>query len=181
MLIYDPRFSVPQKTQVENAVELIKGKLQGVVNFPKNLHRGLDEILNGQATSPTMAMAPYAVIAYDPRTNGPWGYTGGASVWLTDRAFTAGDGRLAAVLLHELVHVLCGNELDSEVSEFHLFPRRATLPDPGDLTSFRQANWRGRWFRAIKRNHKAVVKHDWGEIVLPIPPDVVDQLDLPTQ
>lgn len=179
MLIYDSGFSSSQRGQLGVAVGLINQALGSTTNFPNHLQQDLKE-LAGQPPSPTMAIAPYAVIAYDPRTNGPWGYAGGAIVWLTDRAFTAGDPRLAAVLLHELVHVLCGKELDSEVSEYHLFPGSHTL-DLYDLTSFRQANWRGRWFRMIKRNHKAIAKHDWGEIELPIPSNVVDPSDIPTK
>ncbi len=180
MLIYDTQFSNSQRAQLGVAVELIKKALGSTRNFPKNLQRDLEDMLNGQGTNPTMAMPPYAVIAYDPRPNGPWAYTGSACVWLTDRTFTAGDRRLAAVLLHELVHVLCGRELDSEVSEHHLFPESATL-NQQDLTSFRQGNWRGRWFRVFKRNHKAIAKHDWGEIELPIPAPQVDVSGLPTQ
>ena len=184
MLIYESGFSEAQLGQLGVAVRLINDALRSTNNFPKNLQRDLEGLLAGQDPSPTMAIAPYAVIAYDPRTDGPWGYTGGACVWLTGRVFDPEGDRLPAVLLHELVHVLCGNELDSEVSESYLFSKKgATLPDPGDLTSFRQANWRGRWFRLIRRSSdgKVVARHDWGDIEFQIPRSLIDLSDVPTE
>jgi hypothetical protein len=61
--------------------------------------------------------------------------------------------RIACVLVHELVHVIGGTELDAEALERLAFPAEATEPSPSDYAKFRKLPiWpgtkvrRGRWF-----------------------------------
>ncbi|MBI4537630.1 MAG: hypothetical protein HY712_06705 [candidate division NC10 bacterium] len=159
MLTYDPAIPSAQKAELENAVREMGTRLPAKSgNIPSDLFRRLDGMVAATA-DPGFAAAcpPHAWLSYDPWIGrgtpvdeGPYAYTGAACIWICERTFreqrVMGTRRVAAVLLHELVHVLCGSELDAEAFEWLLFELDgATAPDGGDWESFRLYNMRGRW------------------------------------
>ncbi len=70
--------------------------------------------------------------------NNSWnGYQSGNKLVICQSTFDAGQSRVNAVLLHELVHSCGGTELDSEAVEFAcLNGAGATLPSSGDWVKF---------------------------------------------
>jgi len=166
MLIFDRGFPTGHQRNVRDAVEAIRKNPTGD-KLPKDLRAGLDTVLDGIGTFPSPIVARSVTIAYDERDNGPFAYTGGSCIWLCKRAFDAGQDRLNAILFHELVHVMCGWELDAEVLENLLFHGRgATRPDHGDIETFARGNWVGRWVRVVKEGNDAVViKGPQGETI----------------
>ncbi len=62
---------------------------------------------------------------------------GGNSITICPSALSADQGRLNAVVFHELIHSCRGQELDSEALEAHYFSDAdATAPTSGDFTDF---------------------------------------------
>ncbi len=176
MLIFDRGFPRHYQPNVQQAVEAILHRLEappGGVALPQALKGGLETILDGTAPFPhAISSRAVMVTLGDAGLPGPFAYTAGSCIWLCQRTFDAGQARLNAVLLHELVHVVCGWELDGEVFENLLFPYRdeasegATLPDAGDKEAFARRNWKGRWVRVVRRGGEVVVEHLSGEEIL---------------
>jgi len=74
------------------------------------------------------------------------GYQSGNKLVLCNSALNAGQNRVNAVLLHELVHACGGKELDSEALEFTVFEGAgATLPSGDDDAKFfsETSDWDG--------------------------------------
>jgi hypothetical protein len=167
MLIFDRGFPTGYQRKVRDAVEAIRKNPNGV-KLPRDLRAGLDTVLDGIETYPSPIVTRSAVIAYDEREDGPFAYTGGSCIWLCRRALDAGQDRLNATLFHELVHVMCGWELDAEVFEDLLFyGKGATHPDQGDIDAFARRNWVGRWVRVVKEGNGEVVVKDSGGGTIP--------------
>lgn len=164
MLIFDPAFPIGYQGNVQKAVQAIQGKINDP-QLPLDLRAGLNAVVSGSSCQ----VFPYdtivsrcAMIAYDDGTTGPFAYTGGACIWLCKKVFDTGQARVNAVLFHELVHVLCGWELDAEVFENLLFiGQGATIPEKGDVDAFAQTNWKGRWVRVDKNVMPPVVRDLW--------------------
>ncbi len=184
MLIFDQGFPQQYQQNVQRAVEAILHKLDnppGGVKFPQDLKGGLETVLDGTKPFPHTISSRGVMLAFDDKgSTGPFAYTGGSCIWLCQRTFDAGQARLNAVLLHELVHVMCGWELDGEVFENLLFPYRdktgegATLPDAGDKEAFARKNWKGRWVRVVRRRREVVVEYLWGEEILSLGSGLAD-------
>jgi hypothetical protein len=176
MLIFDRGFPLGYQQHVQQAVEAILDKLDsppGGVKLPPDLRGGLQTVLDGTKPFPHTISSRGVMLAFDDMgSTGPFAYTGGSCIWLCQRTFEAGQARLNAVLLHELVHVMCGWELDGEVFENLLFPYKsateegATLPDVGDKKAFARRNWKGRWVRVVRRDGEVIVENLWGEAIL---------------
>ena len=181
MLIYAPGIPPSRLPALRNATAATRGKLNNP-KLPRELKDTLTFLVDeeeAQSPTPVPTRSFGVVIAYDPWQGdvgaGPYAYTTGPCVWICERSFAAGQARLEAVLCHELVHVACGWELDSEAVERALFPGVATGPDPGDWESFRLRNWMGRWVYLRKQGSHAVVmkREDQTEVCrFPIPPDI---------
>ena len=151
--------------------------------FPPDLLFQLVSLIEGPpshgatslATASTLRL-PCAEIAYggdpnsgrgDTKQPGPWACTQGTSVWLFTRWADSNVSieRRAAVLAHELVHVLCGNELDSEITENVMFPKGSTIT-PDDIYSIRSQHWRGRWFRVVKPTPSSIdIRYGWNSSI----------------
>jgi hypothetical protein len=182
MLIYDPGVPESKLDALTKAVAAIRNRLSDP-KLPSDLRCSLTLLIDEeevQALRPVPTRSHGVVIAYDAGEGnigaGPYAYTTGPCVWICERSFAAGQARLEAVLCHELVHVACGWELDSEAFERALFPGAATDPDTGDWESFRQQNWMGRWVYMRKQGNEAAVKtHETHTEVcrFNIPPNVV--------
>ncbi len=180
MLIFDPGFPVGDKDAVLAAAEKIRNKLSASnpQNLPSDLSGKLPQVLEGSDTYPCPIPTRSVMIAYDARTDGPYAYTGGTCIWLCRRSLAADRPRLAAVLFHELVHVMCGWELDAEFFENFLFrDDGATPPDDGDLDSFAKRNWEGRWIRVVQSNGALVVRNASGIDILSLRQALPEFLD----
>jgi len=84
---------------------------------------------------------PRVFVFVDMRSVNGWsGFASGYCVTLRPRNFNVDLIRLNAILLHELVHVAGGLELDAEYYENLLFPKhdKGTPPDLQDLTEFKK-------------------------------------------
>ncbi|HSB69438.1 MAG TPA: hypothetical protein VLT62_08915 [Candidatus Methylomirabilis sp.] len=192
MLDYDPRLSAQQLTALRSAVAAISGKLEEDEDrasghdpaerpiLPRNLRRMLRGMVDAESVYPRLT------IAYDPQT-AAYGYTGGSCIWIGEKSFqqnSPSDPRLAAVLLHEMVHAACGLELDAEAFENALFEGAGATPpdDDGkddDWDKFRRRNWEGRWVYLVRdrsNGNLAMVNTLWGSPIcrFPIPADVTD-------
>ena len=192
MLDLDPRLSAQQLTALRDAVAAVSGKLdedeakatgQNPAH-PPILPRNLRRMLRGMVDADSIY--PRVTIACDPRT-AAYGYTGGSCIWLGEKSFpqnSPSGPRLAAVLLHEMVHAACGLEMDAEAFENALFEGAGATPpnDDGkddDWDKFRRRNWEGRWVYLVKdpsNGSLAVVNTLWGNPIcrFPIPADVTD-------
>ncbi len=176
MLIFDREFPRQYQPNVERAVEAILQRLDdppGGVHLAAEVKGGLEALLDGTAPFPHAISSRAVMVTLGGAGRpGPFAYTAGSCIWLCQRTFDAGQARLNAVLLHELVHVVCGWELDGEVFENLLFPYRdetsegATLPDAGDQEAFTRRNWKGRWVRVVRRRGEVVVEYLSGEEIL---------------
>jgi len=69
---------------------------------------------------------------------------------------------LEPILLHELVHVACGNELDSEAVENVRFTGPSGTLNFGDFKSIATRRWRGRWYRIIRQKNTKNIKLRYG-------------------
>jgi hypothetical protein len=206
MIIYDQTVSA-RPDNVNEALINIKAKLgftnavldskkpqdnptSKIPNFSPDLLFQLVSLLTGPPIPDASSLqVPYAKIAYGfdpnwgrgkPGKPGPWACTQGTSVWLFDRWVNGKDTnpeRRAAVLAHELVHVLCGNELDSEITENVMFLRRGATIDLSDVYSFRSKHWRGRWFRVVRnaKTKKIEIRYGWNSS---IGSNIVDDLKI---
>jgi len=174
MLTFDPAIPPARRRALAAAASLLRTRVARRSRLlPSELFRRLEGLLAQPAEAALAAACPpYALIAYDPWVDqatpparGPYAYTGGLSVWICERSFLEQrrrrNRRVAAVLLHELVHVSCGSELDAEAFEQLLFAADgATPPDAGDWERFRADNLCGRWVRLdLARTPPAVTDH----------------------
>lgn len=167
MLILDRGFPPGYQQNVQDAVAAIRNN-PNRGQLPRDFKQGLDVVLNGlQAFPYPTIVSRSAMIGFDDRIDGPYAYTGGVCIWLCKRLFDAGQDRVNAALLHELVHVLCGWELDAEVFENLLFNGHgATIPDKGDIDAFARKNWTGRWVCVDNEVIPRVVKNLWGNVIV---------------
>ncbi len=165
MLIYDSACPDNFRAMVRNAIGPIRTNPH-LIRLPVDVRQGLSHVLDGDATYPCSIPSRSVMIGYDGKQYsglGPSAYTAGACIWICRRTFDEGQARVNAVLLHELIHVLCGAELDSEVFENMMFHGAgATLPDPNDIRTFALKNWTGRWVRILKRGNDVVVRDPMG-------------------
>jgi hypothetical protein len=193
MLTYDPTIPRAKRRLLEAAAAEVWNRVERRSGLlPSDLLRRLEELLGQHADSSLAASyPPHALIAYDPWgdrdtpvARGPYAYTGGVSIWICERAFLEqrrqGNRRVAAVLLHELVHLLCGSELDAEAFEHLLFATDGAMaPDAGDWEGFRACNLRGRWVRIDTRRTPPQLTDHAGRRLGPFPAPPGDRRPLP--
>lgn len=195
MLIFDPSlggYTDAVKAACVVLCERLPRAQRGKKPFPESLYQKLSEFLtqtvDPTSDEPAVAQAhavipPYAVIGHDPTTTA-WAYTGGVCIWLGDRPFKDKNSmRLPAVLLHELIHVACGGELDSETVENFLFRNEgaATLTKD-DFEDFISCRFRGRWYRVVKEREnatEALIKNSENTLVFTIKAKVGEDRLLP--
>lgn len=187
MLIFDRSLGAYEQaviTACNSLLERLSMEQSGKHRFPASLYKTLSEILTQEVADPYAINPPYAVIAYDPKTTA-YAYAGGTCIWIGDKTFQDSHPmRLPAVLLHELIHVACGIELDSEAVENFMFynVNGATLT-LDDLKDIIHCSFRGRWYRVVKKDanaQEAIIKNCDDQDVFIITPNVVpDQRGLP--
>lgn len=80
--------------------------------------------------------------------------SGGYRILLCNRTFQ--EGRVPAVLLHEMVHVALGWELDAEAFENAWFRRAegARPPTRSDWETFKDQGYRGWWVQVGRRTRR---------------------------
>jgi len=151
--------SQEQKRDLDQSLQKIrecvakKGSL-----IPDALYKQLNNMLDSKETHVEVEIKDDDVLRVEEGTQGHWAYWGsgtGRYIEINSRCFDwwAGeDGskpdnppRLTAVLLHELVHVAGGEELDAEFFENTLFGPKdgATLPTADDEKSFKERQYKG--------------------------------------
>ncbi len=124
--------------------------------IPAALFKQLAAILNDKKLVIELEVKDDArLFITDPSKPGNWGYWGsggGRYIEINSRCFSPWSKgreekppRLTAVLLHEMVHIAGGNELDAESFENILFSEKdgAALPSRDDEKEFRACKYEG--------------------------------------
>ena len=167
MIIYDETLQSHdgELQAVKNArAHLQHSFANSLPNIPEDLQYILRQLLLEAAPEDKpqearrCAVPPVALVCYDTRSLPYKACTQGSTIWLCSSAFK----RLEPILLHELVHVACGNELDSEAVENVRFTGPSGTLNFGDFKSIATRRWRGRWYRIIRQKNTKNIKLRYG-------------------
>lgn len=158
-------FSAGYAGVVRRSLAVIRRRLAGPpAPIPHDLRAGLRAILDGPR--PRVALVyggDRGVCAV------PYARSAGYLIVLCRRTFD--HARLPAVLLHELIHVARGWELDAEAFENALFAPRegARRPTAEDWTTFRAHDYQGWWVRMNPRTRLVTDYADRPIVTFPLP------------
>ena len=131
--------------------------------IPRDLLEDLRAIVSGSR--------PRVDLVYGGATDGcqmSYGRSAGYRILLCKQAFQ--EGRVAAVLFHEIVHVAFGWELDAEAFENAWWSRAegARQPTRADWQTFKEDGYRGWWVQMDPRTRRVTDYAD--RLILTFPP-----------
>lgn len=134
---------------------------------PRDLRDELRAILS--------AARPRVDVAYGGDGGGrrtPYASSAGYRILLYERAFAFPPGRetsLAAIFLHEMIHIARGWELDAEAFENAWFSpsEGARRPSADDWTIFRMQDYEGWWVRLDPRSRRVTDYADRHVVTFP--------------
>ena len=122
------------------------------------------------------AKRPLVDLAYGGDGGGrrtPYARSAGYRILLYERAFgvaAGGDTRVAPILLHELIHIARGWELDAEAFENAWFTPKegARPPSEEDWAIFKAQEYRGWWVRLHPRTRRVTDYADRLVVTFPL-------------
>ena len=136
--------------------------------IPRDLRAELQAILRGRRPLVDLVYGGAQGVCQKPHAR-----SAGYSILLCRRAFSGrgGEARPAAVLLHELIHIAHGWELDAETFENAFFSARegARAPTKDDWLIIRQQRYEGWWVRINPRSGRVTDQADRFILYLPVP------------
>ena len=146
MAIVCEEMSAARSKRIGDALKLIRKRVEEYKpKLPSDLYDALQRFFAEDRKSYADCVKTFV----SKNMDGKRGEAGGQSVWISPTCFETktgpGGDLLAAELLHELVHIACGNELDAEFFENLLFLKGGTPPTEGDWWKFEGSDFKGWW------------------------------------
>jgi hypothetical protein len=169
-------FTIPQRQAISRGRRIIERRLARLpCPVPRDLCEDLQAIL--------FANRPLVDLVYGGNGGGqptPYARSAGYRILLYQRALPlapSGEGRLAPILFHELIHIARGWELDAEAFENAWFTHSegARPPTREDWTIFKTQRYRGWWVRLDPRTRRVTDYAD--RLIVAFPPKAVAPRD----
>ena len=157
-------FPADHRRDLTRALTVIRQRLARPPGpIPRDLLEDLRAIISGPR--------PIVDLVFGGATDGcqmSYGRSAGYRILLCKKAFQ--EGRVAAVLFHETVHVASGWELDAEAFENAWWSRAegARQPTRADWQTFKDDGYRGWWVQMDPRTRRVTDYAD--RLILTFPP-----------